>query len=441
MATSRARVLLLLLLATSIALPGANAEETEADETEGTEWSWFGSLRVRPEYNANLSGQSPGEKDEYIAYRANLGASVELDRRMTVVLDVQALGVWGENEFPCSQGIVSDCNDTRAGIFRGYFEARKVIGWPVSVRIGRQPLVFADEFFLGDGDFYAGTSWDAFRVDVPIGKWDLSAFWAKAAETDFTTPDDGRNSDADLTGIWATRRVGPKHRWDAAYLYTQDRRPLPPFSFRDKRGTLVGRYEFDANNSYFVHVNIGHQAFGQTISGDGTEIVDAKAHGMEVTTGYTFFKDSSTVIQVSGRFAQFSGDDAGRDGINDSYFPIAIDGHARYGFLDYWTGPFGGSRFVGAAPGLQIVQLRIQSENHSGYRLVGILQTQRADEPFGPRDSHITGVEYGIGAYFPYGRNLTLELAAAELRPSQGFKEEITDATPRRAYVNFLVQF
>ena len=110
-----------------LAAPSARA--AEGDE-EGRELKWFGSLRVRPEYNDNLSDLSSAVDDKvgYVTYRANVGTSIDLDQDVTVLFDVQALGNWGEAQTPQRgfQGFTSD--DTSIDFFRAYIEARKIFG-------------------------------------------------------------------------------------------------------------------------------------------------------------------------------------------------------------------------------------------------------------------------------------------------------------------------
>ena len=59
-----------------LAAPSARA--AEGDE-EGRDLNCFGSLRVRPEYNDNLSDLTSAQDDKvsYVSYRANIGTSIE----------------------------------------------------------------------------------------------------------------------------------------------------------------------------------------------------------------------------------------------------------------------------------------------------------------------------------------------------------------------------
>ena len=65
----KANVTLTLLVLSLIFAPAVSAEGGD-----DAEWNWFGSLRVRPEYNENLSDVFAGNDDKiaYVAYRANL---------------------------------------------------------------------------------------------------------------------------------------------------------------------------------------------------------------------------------------------------------------------------------------------------------------------------------------------------------------------------------
>ena len=65
-------------------MPARSAEEGDGSTAK---WDWFGSLRVRPEYNDNLSDSFLGRDDKigYIGYRANIGTQISLDRDITVI--------------------------------------------------------------------------------------------------------------------------------------------------------------------------------------------------------------------------------------------------------------------------------------------------------------------------------------------------------------------
>ena len=114
---------------------------TSSVRAEDHSWKWFGMLRARPEFNNNLSDVNSFRDDQifFTSYRANIGFSADLDHDVSVLIDGQVLGKWGEDSI-VRGGITTDNTTEKFGVYRGYVEARKIGGSPVTVRAGRQPL-------------------------------------------------------------------------------------------------------------------------------------------------------------------------------------------------------------------------------------------------------------------------------------------------------------
>jgi len=427
-----------------LAAPSARAAEGDED---GRELKWFGSLRVRPEYNDNLSDLSSAVDDKvgYVTYRANVGTSIDLDQDVTVLFDVQALGNWGEFQSPQRgfQGFTSD--DTSIDFFRAYIEARKIFGTNFSVRAGRQPLVFGDEWLLGDSDFYGGTSWDGLRGTFETRFGHLDAFWAKVAETDpvetpSITGDIG--GDFDLYGLWTDWKLDEAQQLDVGLVYSFDHRTIGTQPFQDKRFTAHVRYAFGGQRGFFFNGNAAYQN-GTTVDATLTPVDIDAAAAAEVTAGYVWERGGNP-YKLWGRYAVYSGDKASTPDKRETFVTVAPDFHARYGLLDLWTGQWGFTPFIGGPSGAEFLQLGFDSTLPNTIRLRLMGQQIWRDEEFPGNDNKNLGKEFGLSAFYNYGKNLEMELGVAILYPGASIALEpplFGNSTARRIYFNTVARF
>jgi len=410
---------------------------------------WFGSLRARPEYNDNLSDVATGRDDKvgYVSYRINLGLSVELDKNVSLLFDGQAVGLWGENEMPFASGPSQDATSAKFNFFQAYGEAKNINDSPFSLRIGRQKLVYADEWLLGDLDHFGGTSWDA-MVGVIDGDFaDVSFIWGKGAEMDvpemFYDPEyEDTNGDWDLYAGWASMKLADAMTLDAGVIYSLDRRkPGEEFTpYTDKRWTATVNYHWGEGEGLFIDANAAMQ-WGRPMFIPDPESPEPKidANAAEVTVGWVF-EAAKARHQVHGRFARYSGDDPNT--IDVEYFdPLAQDFHGRYGYLDLWHGFWGLDAFVGGSPGAQFIQLAFESRLASGLTLTGLYQdVSSAEAPSPTNTNRNLGDEYGFLFAYDYSEHASFEVGLAQLYPGEGLLQ-YGNSTVRRFYVNTLVRF
>ncbi len=441
-----------------VALVLAAAPAAAGDDAD---WHWFGSLRVRPEYNENLSDLTGGRDDKiaYAGYRANLGLSVDLDRDVTLLFDGQALGVWGEDPDPFRGGTTQDTTSADFNFYRAYVEAKNIFGTKLSVRAGRQTLVFGDEWLLGDYDFYGGTSWDGIRADFARDTGTTSVFWAKVAETntpeqltDLTINDIG--GDSDLYGFWGDWDLGNSHLVEAGVMYLLDHQTIvtdsgtaTTFPFDDKRWTITLQYAWGEDTGAFVRANTAMQT-GETLDASiPTAPVDVDiedAYAFEVTGGYVFERDGQP-YRLWARIAEYTGDDDTTPNENETFVPIAQDNHARYGLLDFWQGQWGFTPFIGGSPGFRALQVGVHAELANGLDvMLSAQELRRAERVSSTVTSRQLGREISLGVGYNYGENLRVEAGVAQLYPSTAFDFEppfFASSITRRYYLNTVVNF
>jgi hypothetical protein len=422
------------------------------DEGEGAKWNWFGSLRIRPEYNDNLSDLDLGRDDKigYASYRVNLGTEVSLDRNISVVLDVQGVGASGD-DFAVVRGTQTfNQSSSYFSLYRGYIDVKDLFGEKIDLRVGRQELVFGDEFLLGDNNFYGGASWDAVRGDFKHTVGTMTAFWAKVGELDhpefygnqfYSDP----GGDWEFYGLYEAMKFGESHNVDLAVLYNFDHAPTSYYggpAFSEKRFTYHARYAFEPETGFFGSVNAAIQN-GRTLDPTGSFNVDADSHGLEGTAGFRWMKDGRKA-QVHVKIANYSGDDPSTDQ-NETFNPLAQDFHNRYGMLDFWNGIWGRQAYVGGAAGFRALQLGFETELANGITLAAVAQRNfRTIEPSALATNRNMGQEFGVLATYAYGKNLDLNFCYAQLFAGTANSNEapyFTKSTGRRLYVGATARF
>jgi len=177
------------------------------------------------------------------------------------------------------------------------------------MRVGRQELVFGNEFLFGNNDtaaFFTGLSYDALRLSFNNDVVAIDAVAAKLAEG---LGDLGKD-DVDLYGLYASYLGIEDVVIDAYWMWIRDDEvvtgeniDLHTVGLRGA-GTL-GAFDFDANVAY---------QFGDTdltrrvgFLGLGRDDIDIDAFGVDVRAGYTF--DMGWQPRVFANFAWYEGDD------------------------------------------------------------------------------------------------------------------------------------
>lgn len=434
---------------------------------DSAEWNWFGSLRFRPENQNNFSDSNSNVRDDNIAftsYRANFGFQVDLEQDVSVLFDLQALGVWGEDQTALRGFHTFSNTEATTGFYRAYVELRNVFGSDLTMRLGRQPVVIADEFLFGDLDFYGGTSWDAIRADYTTDWGGIHAVVAKAGEVDrpeivyqvYTVdPDTGdllitegdEGGDANLYALNAMWKINDTMMLDGAVVYWFDHRgfPIPGFNSQDKRWTYWAHFAYQPETGLYGVANLALQD-GDTIgyTSNGWEMVGiGRPMAWEATGGWKWDRGGKPA-KVWLRLAQFSGDDPETDDV-ESYNPLAMDFHGRYGLMDLWHG-MNRPAYIGGPSGANVIQLGFDTQITENFRLMGIAEYLKANEKYNAANVRALGKEFGFAGTYDYSKNFSFEVGIAQAYPGSATYQDPPffvqgQDTIRRVYVNALCRF
>lgn len=493
------RKLMAVLLAAAAVVTVMPVAYAESDDDVTIEP--FGYLRMRGEYMRNLTDVDVANDDEFgfVSYRARIGMNIIMPRDVTLVLDFQALGLFGEtftpyrgfhgrNAYMTAESGYWDYYDTsygrevvhpidylehsremRTSLFQGYVDMANIGDTSMSLRFGRQAMVFGDEWIIGDTDFYGGTSFDAVRADWGYGEGNrLSGFWAKLAETAFLqtviptntpvtglTPDgsfayDPQSQDVDLYGLWNTWQLNETDVLDGYLLRLDNRLDVrrdddffggEVFNKTEDRWTLGFRYNHPKGDGWDLNANAAYQDGTSNLpGGPGLEI---SAYAVELQGGYTFVRANDLKNRIYGVLATYSGDDnLDRDGKDNRFNIMFQDRHGRYGRTDFFTGVFL-PNLLGDWPGMDIFGLGFDTELNQrwGIEFAGY-GANIAKDPFDVNDRVAWALDIAI--LYQFNKYLHFEADFGHVFARSYFLDNPafgSDSNPSRIYVNAVAKF
>src|SRR3989449_1684966 len=153
-----------------------------------------GEVRIRYEIRNNTSFNSIGANESAASHRVRVNVGYDLTPDVSFFVQLQDARIWGSEgqsaaNTNTSTGLssVASANGDTTGVdlHQGYLLLKNVLVSGLSVKAGRQEIIFGDHRLFGNfGWSQIGNSFDAVRLthSMPIGDVDL--FWARIFETE-----------------------------------------------------------------------------------------------------------------------------------------------------------------------------------------------------------------------------------------------------------------
>ena len=243
-----------------------------------------------------------------VEQRTMLNVKADFTNDVSTFIEFDSYNFWG-NDFRSDYLTgIDGRNGTDVDLYQAYINVKNLWGTPLSLRVGRQELVFGSEFLLGNNDsnaYFTGLSFDAIRLTFANDMFKADAFAAKLAET----YQNFGKGDTDLYGVYGSYIGIEDVTIDAYWLYLVDNRVVGneidfhTFGLRGA-GTFSG-FDFDVEAAYqFGNVD------GQPSAcpfGFGEADVEYDAWAANLVAGYTF--DMTWQPRVYGKFAYLGGGD------------------------------------------------------------------------------------------------------------------------------------
>jgi len=168
-----------------------------------------------------------GSDRTFVEQRTTLNITADFTDQVTAFIEFESWGLWGEtnalgNEFRSNYitGV-----DSRAWtgddveVFQAYIEAKEMFGYPVSLRVGRQELIFGESWLVGSRvSPTLGISYDGVRATYAHEDFTVDAWWTKLAERFTAFGDD----DIDFYGVWGAYKGIDNLTIELYYLLLHD---------------------------------------------------------------------------------------------------------------------------------------------------------------------------------------------------------------------------
>jgi hypothetical protein len=433
-----------LLTVLAGALAGATFAPVLAADDSDT-FTFNGEVRARYEYLNNYldvtdndeSGDPNDDSYSLAPYRVMVGITGNFANNVVAHADLQYAGLFGD-EFqpqkdvfpPVGQFFTPYLFFTQGvQLYTGWLEMTSIGGSDFGARLGRQEHTYGTELFMGDNDYYDGTSFDGLRGMWKHGNNDLNLFYYKIAEDNFIGPGtDGGANDSDFFG--ATYDYNFASGWGTVGGYVllgQDLDGNGPVFFPDSKViTYGGRWNRgmmngDKLNMFDWNIEAAGQA-GDVGEPAGGPSVDLKAYVAEGWFGWNFNVGNSHGRVHAGIYLS-SGDDTSTTDEIESFTPMYGDFHAnnRLGDLD-WIEQFGVSN---------VTDINVGYEHWFGdrhYVMAAYHMFTVTEDNGAPSDD--IGDEIDLGYGFMYSKNLSFQVTLGQVSPGDVFGPD-TDPVER----------
>src|SRR2546425_4814707 len=233
-----------------------------------------GEARIRYEIRNNTSFNSVAGNESSASHRIRVNVGYDLTPDVSFFAQLQDARVWGTegNGLTASPqgtgiGTVSATNlgGTGVDLHQGYLLLKNVLVPGLSVKAGRQEIIFGDHRLFGNFNWsQIGNSFDAVRLTHSMPIADVDLFWARIVDSETTasgsqngvifntttntTPTPGSRGQ-DIYGLYVTLKPIPSWTIEPYYFLLQDTRAVQttvlqiatPQTPDQTRSTLGGR--------------------------------------------------------------------------------------------------------------------------------------------------------------------------------------------------------
>ena len=153
-----------------------------------------GEVRIRYEIRNNTSFNSNNSNESAASHRLRVNVGYDLTPDVSFFAQLQDARIWG-NEGSTAAGAntstgiasVSSTNQGNTGVdlHQGYILLKNVLVPGLSVKAGRQEIIFGDHRLFGNFNWsQVGNSFDAVRLTHSMQLGDVDLFWARIADTE-----------------------------------------------------------------------------------------------------------------------------------------------------------------------------------------------------------------------------------------------------------------
>ncbi len=354
-------------------------QQLKAEDITGNVYSEFakkvklgGQIRTRAEYangfyqtptnNGTLGGAartpnqaatphaSESTDDDYVMNQTRIWADADVNEHLRVFVQLQDSRVFGAEGSTIGSAVVGAENSV-FDLHQGYFDLRKLFDLPLTVRVGRQEIIWGDHRLLGNFVWSnVGRVFDGGRFMWDTDSIHAEAIATKVDEDGYFGVDGSNNSDENMYAAQlAFKKLVPGALLELMYIQKNDQDD----SATNATLAATGNARTDANGStangsgVVIH-DIGARIDGKLPNLDAIDYtleshgqfgdygdMDQKAWAFAGRTGYTF-KNCAWTPRIGFEYAFASGDDDQTDGDHETFDNLYPTNHwqGNYGFID-----------------------------------------------------------------------------------------------------------
>jgi hypothetical protein len=299
-----------------------------------------GQYRVRGESKSETDfyegdgDHAVNDQSAYYGQRVRLWGVAKPTNDTTVKITIQDTRTWGRNSSIDGPGLTNAASGNNLDLHESYVLIDEFFGTPLSLKVGRQELVYGDQRLVGSfGWSNNGRSFDAAKTMYRSDQVDVDFVASKI--TDVAGKDD---NDSDFYILYSTVKTIPNNSLDLYLMLLRDGGATPII------GTNTVLANADESQSLWTYgLRLKGAAAGvdytaefafQTgeINTAGTDYdLDANAYAIRV--GYTI-PGAPMGIRVGVEYAYASGDDDATDNDLETFTNLFPTNHGHYGNAD-----------------------------------------------------------------------------------------------------------
>jgi hypothetical protein len=270
-------------------------------------------------------------RDAFYQQRTRINVDAKLSGGVSAFVELQAYDFWGNDlgeaeltvDPPLNPAIPNfvhvGVDDQAVSIYQAYINIAGIADQPLDVRLGRQELVYGEEWLVGNNDagrVFPGLSFDSIKATYSNDMCSVDLWTAKLEEGAINTSRD----DIDFYGAYATSSAVEGLTIDAYLLLIRD----PSASGdTDNLYTVGGRVAGAAQDVFDYSAEVAFQ-FGDTNTPAGEG--DYEGIGIDLMAGVNL-PDLAGAPRIELAYTYLSGDDDPTDKDNENFQRLFSDVH------------------------------------------------------------------------------------------------------------------
>jgi hypothetical protein len=266
----------------------------------------------------------------------NLNIQADLTDNVSTVIGLKNERLWGTDEAGYSTS--GHAMGTVLRLDTAYVTMKELLYSPLTVKVGRQPIKFGNQFLIGDGDattdistipdITGGVNFDAVRATLAYDPLTIDIFGARASQTNAGFQD--TNENVDVYGINAGYKFGDSMNTVVeAYTFAEIDKSKIAGTARDTKGEkmLVPGLRVSTNPIEGLNVQL-EGAYETGSSGQAGVLIGKKnisAYGLQGMVNYALpvLKDMKPVVSGSATYLSGDNDSTAANGKNTAFNPLA----------------------------------------------------------------------------------------------------------------------